>query len=138
MLKAAPRRPSGGYFAERTIFSACSASSTVGAMGLMVPMVENAEQAAKIVRSAKYPPEGRRGAAFSMAHDDYEGGNLVEKMRRANSETLLIAQIETTAGLENVEAIAAVPGIDVLWVGLFDLTNFLGIPGQMTHPRVDE
>lgn len=110
----------------------------VGAMGLMVPMVEDAEQAAKIVRAAKYSPEGRRGAAFSMAHDDYTSGDLVEKMRRANNETLLIAQIETTSGLEHVEAIAAVPGIDVLWVGLFDLTNFLGIPGQMSHPRVDE
>jgi 2-keto-3-deoxy-L-rhamnonate aldolase RhmA len=48
---------------------------------------------------------------------------------------LLIAQIETTAGLENVDAIAAVDGIDVLWVGHFDMTNSLGIPGRFDHPR---
>jgi 2-dehydro-3-deoxyglucarate aldolase/4-hydroxy-2-oxoheptanedioate aldolase len=106
----------------------------VGAMGLMVPMVESADQARLIVRSAKYPPVGRRGAAFGVAHDDYESGDIVEKMRSANDEQLLIALIETRDGIENVEAIAAVEGIDVLWVGHFDLTNSLGIPGQFTHP----
>lgn len=106
----------------------------MGASGVMVPMVESAEQAAKIVASAKYPPVGRRGAAFGVAHDDYTGGDVVEKIRSANDETLLIAQIETRAGLENVEAIAAVPGIDVLWIGQSDLTNSLGIPGQFEHP----
>ncbi len=108
----------------------------IGAMGLMVPMVENAEQARLIVQSAKYPPVGRRGAAFAVAHDDYAAGDLVETMRSANDEGLLIAQIETAVGLENVEEIAAVDGIDVLWVGQFDLTNFLGIPGQFSHPRL--
>jgi len=111
-------------------------SLDVGAMGLMVPMVESAEQARLIVQSAKYPPAGRRGAAFAMAHDDYAAGDLVETMRSANDEGLLIAQIETTAGLENVEEIAAIDGIDVLWVGQFDLTNFLGIPAQFGHPRL--
>jgi 2-keto-3-deoxy-L-rhamnonate aldolase RhmA len=106
----------------------------VGAMGLMVPMVESAEQARLIVSSAKYPPEGRRGAAFGVAHDDYAGGDIVEKMRSANKEIVLIAQIETAAGVEHVDAIAAVPGIDVLWIGHFDLSNSLGVPGQFAHP----
>jgi 2-dehydro-3-deoxyglucarate aldolase/4-hydroxy-2-oxoheptanedioate aldolase len=106
----------------------------MGASGIMVPMVESAEQAAKIVASAKYPPMGRRGAAFGVAHDDYTGGDVVEKIRSANDETLLIAQIETRAGLENVDAIAAVSGINVLWIGQSDLTNSLGIPGQFEHP----
>jgi 2-keto-3-deoxy-L-rhamnonate aldolase RhmA len=106
----------------------------VGAMGLMVPMVESAEQARLIVSSAKYPPEGRRGAAFGVAHDDYAGGDIVEKMRSANEEIVLIAQIETAAGVEHVDAIAAVPGIDVLWIGHFDLSNSLGVPGQFAHP----
>ena len=104
----------------------------VGAMGIMVPMVESAEQAQKIVTSAKYPPRGRRGAAFGVAHDDYTGGDIIAKMQSANDEILLIAQIETEHGLENVDAIAAVEGIDVLWIGHFDLTNFMGIPGQFT------
>jgi 2-keto-3-deoxy-L-rhamnonate aldolase RhmA len=106
----------------------------VGAMGLMVPMVETAAQAELIADSAKYPPVGRRGAAFGVAHDDYTGGDIMAKMRSANDEILLIAQIETDRGLENVDAIAAVDGIDVLWIGHFDLTNSLGIPGQFTDP----
>src|SRR5918992_6256758 len=87
----------------------------VGAMGLMVPMVESAAQAQTIVNSAKYPPRGRRGAAFGVAHDDYAGGDVAEKIRSANAEILLIAQIETVAGVECVEQLAAVDGIDVLW-----------------------
>lgn len=110
----------------------------LGALGIMVPMVENAEQAERIVKAAKYPPRGRRGTAVGVAHDDYEGGDVVAKLKRADEETLLIAQIETEGGLANVDAIAAVPGIDVLWIGLYDLTNFMGIPGQMDHPRVTE
>ena len=106
----------------------------VGAMGLMVPMVESAEQAERIVQSAKYPPLGRRGAAFIIAHDDYQAGDVVAKMESANDETLLLAQIETARGVEQAEAIAAVEGIDVLWIGHFDLTASLGIPAQFTHP----
>jgi 2-dehydro-3-deoxyglucarate aldolase/4-hydroxy-2-oxoheptanedioate aldolase len=110
----------------------------MGAMGIMAPMVESAAQAATLVASAKYPPQGRRGAAFTVAHDDYIGGDIVPKMRTANSETLLIAQIETVAGLRHVNDIAAVEGIDVLWIGHFDLSNSLGIPGQFDHPQFQE
>ncbi|MBC7816978.1 MAG: aldolase [Planctomycetaceae bacterium] len=108
----------------------------IGAMGVMVPMCENADQARLLVGSAKYPPDGRRGAAFSIAHDDYCGGSIPDTVRSANDETLLIAQIETARGLDNVEEIAAVPGIDALWIGLYDLTSSLGIAGQMTHQDV--
>jgi 2-keto-3-deoxy-L-rhamnonate aldolase RhmA len=106
----------------------------MGAMGIMAPMVESEAQARTLVSSAKYPPIGRRGAAFTVAHDDYTGGDIVEKIRTANSESLLIAQVETAAGLRNVNEIAAVDGIDVLWIGHFDLSNSLGIPGQFDHP----
>jgi 2-dehydro-3-deoxyglucarate aldolase/4-hydroxy-2-oxoheptanedioate aldolase len=107
----------------------------MGAVGVMVPMVESAEQARRIVQSAKYPPVGRRGAAFGVSHDDYSGGDIVQKIKSANQETLLIAQIETAEGVRNANEIAAVSGIDVLWIGHFDLTNSLGIPGQFTHPH---
>ncbi len=106
----------------------------VGAMGVMVPMVGSEEQARLIVQSAKYPPRGRRGAAFGVAHDDYAAGDIQETMQSADAEGLLIAQIETVGGVERVEKIAAVEGIDVLWIGHFDLTNSLGIPGQFDHP----
>jgi 2-dehydro-3-deoxyglucarate aldolase/4-hydroxy-2-oxoheptanedioate aldolase len=107
-----------------------------GAMGIMVPMVESAEQARVIVAAAKYPPVGRRGAAFGVAHDDYTGGDIVEKIASANREGLLLAQIETVAGLKHVDAIAATPGIDVLWIGQFDLSISMGIPGQFTNPEL--
>ena len=106
----------------------------VGSMGIMVPMVETEEQARRIVSSAKYPPRGRRGAAFGIAHDDYQGGDIREVISSANSEQILIAQIETAEGVKNADAIASVEGIDVLWIGHFDLTNSLGIPGQFEHP----
>lgn len=108
----------------------------MGAMGVMVPMCESADQARLFVSSAKYPPVGRRGTAFGIAHDDYRSGSIPDIVRSANDETLLIAQIETATGLDNVEQIAAVPGINALWIGLFDLTTSLGIPGQMDHPDV--
>ena len=66
------------------------------------------------------------------------GDDIVGKIATANSETHLIAQIETAAGVENANAIAAVDGIDVLWIGHFDLSNSLGIPGQFDHPRFRE
>jgi len=104
----------------------------VGPMGLMVPMVESEEQARRIVASAKYPPVGRRGVGI-LYRDDWVEGSVAATMERVNRELLLIAQIETAAGLANAEAIAAVEGIDVLWIGHFDLTASLGIPGQFDH-----
>jgi len=106
----------------------------VGAMGVMVPMVESAEQAQLLAQCAKYPPLGRRGCAFGIAHDEYAGGDVATKMQSSNDEVLLIAQIETAFGLEHVEEIAAVKGIDVLWIGQFDLSASLGIAGQFQHP----
>jgi 2-dehydro-3-deoxyglucarate aldolase/4-hydroxy-2-oxoheptanedioate aldolase len=106
----------------------------VGAQGVMVPMVESAEQARGIAESARYPRNGRRGAAFGFAHDNYEPGDPQSKMREADRRNLVIAQIETEKGLEAVEEIAAIEGIDCLWLGHFDLTNFLGVPGQFNSP----
>ncbi len=106
----------------------------MGAMGIMLPMVESVEQAQLIVDSCKYPPMGKRGAAFTISHDDYTGGDVTTKIHEANEQTLLIAQIETAKGLGNVEQIAQVDGIDILWIGQYDLSSSLGIPGQFDHP----
>jgi len=100
-----------------------------------VPLVSSADQAKFAVECALYPPRGRRGCAFTIAHDDYRGGEMAEKMRRADEDLLVIAQIETARGLDDVEAIAAVEGVDALWIGQNDLTASLGIPGQFDHPR---
>ncbi len=107
----------------------------MGAHGVMLPMVETRAQAEFIAACAHYPPKGRRGAAFGVAHDDYRPGSPAEKMAAVAARTLVIAQIETPEGVRNVDAIAATPDIDVLWLGHFDLTNFKGIPGQFDHPE---
>jgi 2-dehydro-3-deoxyglucarate aldolase/4-hydroxy-2-oxoheptanedioate aldolase len=109
-----------------------------GATGIMVPMVETAEQARDIVSWCRYPPAGRRGAAFGAAHDDFLAGPVTEKIAQAHARTFVICQIETEVGLRNVEKIARVDGVDCVWVGHFDLTNFLGIPAQFEHPAYVE
>jgi 2-dehydro-3-deoxyglucarate aldolase/4-hydroxy-2-oxoheptanedioate aldolase len=107
----------------------------VGAMGVMVPMVGSAAEAAHIVSCTRYPPQGQRGAAFGFAHDDYQGGDFRATIEAIHARTMVIPQIETAEGLANVEAIAATPGVDAMWLGPFDLTNFLGIPGAFHDPR---
>jgi len=104
----------------------------LGASGIMAPMVNTAEEAMKVVKSSKYPPEGIRGAGFGFAHDNYNNQNQLRYMKKANDELINIIQIENKFGLENLESIAAIDGVDCLWVGHFDLTNFLGIPGDFT------
>jgi len=106
----------------------------LGAAGIMTPMVNSFEEAIKIVKSSKYPPEGIRGAGFGFAHDNYNNQNPLAYIQNANNELINIIQIETKLALENVESIAEINGVDCLWVGHFDLTNFLGIPGNFTSP----
>ncbi|WGF90116.1 HpcH/HpaI aldolase family protein [Marinivivus vitaminiproducens] len=106
----------------------------MGARGLILPMIGSAEQASRIVHSMRYPPAGRRGAAFGMAHDDYRLDNLTARPAELNEEVGFVAIIETVAGVEHVDAIAATEGVDCLWLGHFDLTNSMGIPGQFDHP----
>jgi 2-dehydro-3-deoxyglucarate aldolase/4-hydroxy-2-oxoheptanedioate aldolase len=126
-MESMVRVPTGGY-------TWIARALDLGARGVMVPMVETLSQAEELVRACRYPPAGRRGAAFGFAQCDYLGGSVVEKIHDYHARTLLIAQIETERGLQNVEEIASVDGVDVLWVGHFDLSNFMGIPGQFDHP----
>ena len=105
-----------------------------GAMGIMVPMIETREQAENLASWCRYRPEGVRGLGFGTGHDDYKGGNVVEAMRLENERTLVIALIETATGIANADEILSVPGIDVGWLGHFDLTNTMGITAEFTHP----
>ena len=107
----------------------------MGAEGVMLPMVNSADEARHILDCLKYPPVGGRGAIFQFAHDDYLPGTPLDKTQAANARTALFTQIETAEGVANVDEIAAVDGVDVLWVGHFDLSNSLGIPGQFDHPE---
>ncbi|NVL92249.1 MAG: hpch/hpai aldolase, partial [Desulfobacterales bacterium] len=110
-----------------------SRACDVGAEGLMLPMVNSAEEAKDILEWMKYFPEGRRGVALQIAHDRYQPGPVLEKLAAANKWTTLIVLIETADGVENADAIAALDGVDCLWVGHMDLSWSLGMPGQLEH-----
>jgi 2-dehydro-3-deoxyglucarate aldolase/4-hydroxy-2-oxoheptanedioate aldolase len=109
-----------------------------GAQGIMVPNVESREQAQTIVAAAKYAPLGKRGVGVGIAHDDYIAGDLTTTFREANENTTVICQIESVAGIENIDAIAAAPGADVLWLGHYDLSQSMGIAGEFGHPRLKQ
>jgi 2-keto-3-deoxy-L-rhamnonate aldolase RhmA len=82
----------------------------------------------------KYGPEGKRGVALGVAHDRYRAGAVAEKLKAANEKTTLFCQIETAEGVKNADEMAAIDGVDCLWVGHFDLSSSLGVPGQFQHP----
>jgi 2-keto-3-deoxy-L-rhamnonate aldolase RhmA len=107
----------------------------MGAEGIMIPMVGNAREAKAVVDCMKYFPAGKRGVALGVAHDNYTGGSVPEKLAGANERTTLFCQIETAEGADNADAIAAVEGVDCLWIGHFDLSVSLGIPGEFDNPK---
>ncbi|MBX3566493.1 MAG: hpch/hpai aldolase [Rhizobiaceae bacterium] len=106
----------------------------MGVEGLIVPMVGNVDQVKKIVRAMKYHPAGGRGVALQIAHDRYRPGTVADKFAAANNHTAFIALIETAEGVDNIDAIATAEGVDCLWVGHFDLSVSLGIPGEFANP----
>lgn len=105
-----------------------------GADGIVIPMVGSAEQARTILDKMKYTPKGQRGVALALANDRYRAAPVTDALADANERTKLICLIETVDGIANVDAIAKVEGVDVLWVGHFDLTCSMGIPAQFDHP----
>jgi 2-keto-3-deoxy-L-rhamnonate aldolase RhmA len=107
----------------------------MGAEGLIAPMISTAAQAQAMVDSVKYFPEGKRGVGLQMAHDNYRSAPVTEALANANRKTSVICLIETADGAANAEAIAAIDGVDCLWVGHFDLSVSLGIPGEFNHPK---
>ncbi len=107
----------------------------VGAQGLVPPMMASAAEAQRIIDYMKYVPEGGRGVALGIAHDDYAPGPVIESLANANAKTALVPLIETAEGVENVFEIAALKNVNCLWVGHFDLSCSLGIPGQFTSRK---
>jgi 2-keto-3-deoxy-L-rhamnonate aldolase RhmA len=104
-----------------------------GAFGAVVPMVNTPEQARAAVGWSKYPPDGIRGVAGSRVNR--YGLDLPDYFARWNDLVLVVLQIETPEALDNVEAIAAIPGVDVLFVGPNDLSASLGVFRQFGHPE---
>ncbi|HLA85620.1 MAG TPA: aldolase/citrate lyase family protein [Thermoguttaceae bacterium] len=109
---------------------------SVGANALMVPHVRSADDAREIVRRAKYPPLGHRELETVNADANFGLMGLTDYLKAANDESLLVVQLEDAAAIDRADEIAAVPGIDVLFVGPADLSLSLGMPGEPDHPQV--
>ena len=107
----------------------------IGAAGVQIPQVETRAQAEDAARAARFSPDGERGlsqyvrAGEYWGHDDYTD--------RQNRESLVVAQVEGEEGVSNIQDIVSVEGIDVIFVGPYDLSQSLGIPGKVTDPRVE-
>ena len=109
----------------------------LGATGLMVPHVKSPDEARWAVRNAKFAPEGLRGLDAAGPDADFiTGGDPAAYCRHANRETFVCVQIEDREALECIDEIAAVPGVDVLFVGPADLSQSLGVPFQFGHDLV--
>lgn len=105
-----------------------------GAQSLLFPFVQNADEARRAVASTRYPPAGIRGVAATHRGSRY--GTVANYLKRANDEVCVIVQIETTAALERLDEIAAVPGVDSIFVGPGDLSASMGHIGDIGHAEV--
>ncbi|MFC0274365.1 HpcH/HpaI aldolase/citrate lyase family protein [Metabacillus herbersteinensis] len=107
-----------------------------GAHGVHVPQVESKEEAERIVEAVKYPPVGKRGAAFSMRAADYGNVPIYEYLEHANRESFICIHIESEKAMENLDEILSVKDIDMVYIGPTDLSVSLGYGGRMDHPEV--
>ena len=107
-----------------------------GVLGIVMPHVDSAEEAREVVRRLKYPPVGHRSIGGFGPHYGLRALPVGEAAAAMNAANLTVVMLETPTAIENADAIAAVPGIDVLLVGTNDLCAEMGIPGQFEHPRV--
>lgn len=107
----------------------------IGAQSVLVPMVNNAEQAKQVVQSVYYPPMGQRGIGSALARAS-QWNRIPNYLHQANEEVCLLVQVETVEAIENIEAIAAVEGIDGIFIGPSDLSGSMGHIGNPSHPEV--
>jgi 4-hydroxy-2-oxoheptanedioate aldolase len=109
-----------------------------GVQGVQVPMVNSAAEAENVIRAVKFSPRGARGLAVTRPAQFGQVVPLGEYVQTANTETLVIVQVETVEAVSHVSEIARVDGVDVVFVGPTDLSLSLGVPGQPQHSRVRE
>ena len=107
-----------------------------GAQSLLLPFVQNADEAKRAVAYTRYPPEGVRGVA--AAHRGSRYGTIPDYVKRARDEICVIVQIETPTAFDQLEAIAAVPGVDSIVIGPADLSASMGFPGDLSNPAVQD
>ncbi len=108
----------------------------VGALGVQVPQVKTVADAERAVQAAKFAPDGNRGVCRNVRAARYSARDRYAYLGGSNRDTLVVIQIESKAGVDNLEGILKVPGLDVVFLGPYDLSQSLGIPGQVDHPLV--
>ncbi|MMZ56469.1 2-keto-3-deoxy-L-rhamnonate aldolase [compost metagenome] len=119
-------------------FSFISKVLDLGVDGVMLPQVNTAEEAKRIVEASKFAPLGRRGVGGSCAADQYGKVDLHTFIQSENDRVLTIVQIETEQAVHNLDEIVDVDGVDLFYIGPFDLSQSLGLTGMMDHPHVVE
>ena len=109
----------------------------MGFATILIPMIDDAEQAAAMVRACRYPPAGIRGVSSATARGA-GFGSAVNHLVEANDQVTLIAQIESVAGLANAASIVQTEGVDAIFIGPNDIAAGMGFPGESGHPDVQE
>ena len=107
-----------------------------GAQGIVVPHVDDPATALQMVQNCRYPPVGKRSVTGALPQLDFTTHPIGEMAAAVDAATLLVIMLETPEAIANADAIAAIPGIDVLLIGTSDLCMEMGIPGQVDHPEV--
>jgi len=110
----------------------------IGAAGIQVPMVSTAKEAEAVVKYAKYHPEGGRGVCRFVRAANYSATPRERYFPSANKDTMVIIQLEGCNVFEELDEILKVKGIDIIFIGPYDLSQSLGVPGQTSHPKVVE
>ncbi len=110
----------------------------LGIEGLVLPRVDTQQQVEEIIRSTKYAPQGERGASISAVASRYRSVPGGEYLEWANRELLNVIQVESEEALANLGDLVSGPGIDATMIGPFDLSQDMGIPGELSHPRMEE
>ncbi|MDR0450400.1 MAG: hypothetical protein LBH26_03960, partial [Treponema sp.] len=110
----------------------------MGASGILLANVTSPAQAAELADLCLYAPDGDRGVSTFRAHTNYNNGNTLEVMKKANARNIVIAQIESLEAVEKIEEITAVPGLDGILLGPNDFTQHIGAFGQYEHPIIEE
>jgi len=112
-------------------------SLDVGAHGIQVPQVNDSITAEMVVKASKYHPDGIRGAALARSGEYGMVSSTLDYFKTENEETLVVVHCENQEGLAELENIAAIPGVDVIFLGPFDMSQSMGVPGEIYHPRVE-
>lgn len=115
-----------GIWLKRILDSGCD--------GIIVPMINTADEAENVILHSRYPPAGRRGVGLARAHK--YGGGFKDYVSNANNDIIIMLQIEQIEAVRNIDAILKVKGYDLIFIGPYDLSASMGLTGQIDHPEV--